>query len=237
MFHSLFSSILNLLFPLRCLGCGREGMVCCDQCRGALRFVAPSCVVCGRIAPATQRVLPGRTCKACREKSHLDGFWSPFRYETDPLVRDLIHVLKYGRYRAVAPFLANLLIEYCHTFRLTLPRNAIVIPVPLHRRRARVRGFNQSELVACSFASSFEVSVACDALRRAKNTIPQVALSRQRRLGNIRGAFVAQEPGVLCGRTVFLFDDVKTTGTTLEELAVVARQAGARMVWAITIAH
>ena len=241
--------ILDLLFPPYCIGCGGEGNLLCFTCRSSLATIPPSCFVCKKWIPETLRinphtnfgvgVNPGRTCKSCRKSSKIYAFLSPFAFDQE-VVRELIHALKYRRIRNLGVLLGGLLAEHCRTFKVNFPKNLMVIPLPLHKSRKRIRGFNQAELISAGFLSAMnspQFRLQSDLLTRAKNTKPQVELSGEERRQNVVGAFAVSDPNAVKGKQILLVDDVKTTGATLEEAARVLKEAGAKRVWAMTVAH
>ena len=116
----------------------------------------------------------------------------------------------------------------------------MVVPVPLHGRRLRQRGFNQSDLIARatlrhSSSTGFRLNTKC--LERQRETVPQAGLTRHQRRANLRGAFVVRDPEAVRGRDILLVDDVFTTGTTIGECARVLIRAGAARVCAATVAR
>jgi ComF family protein len=110
-----------------------------------------------------------------------------------------------------------------------------LVPVPLHRARERQRGYNQSRLLAREMSASLDWPVV-EALARLRNTPAQVGLNRAQRLANVRDAFCVTDASV-AGRRVLLIDDVCTTGATLGACSQALRRAGARSVWALTLAR
>jgi ComF family protein len=117
-----------------------------------------------------------------------------------------------------------------------LPPPDLIVPVPLHPRRLRERGFNQSGLLAGEFARRIKAPVSYDALRRKSQTLPQTRLNREERLRNVKGAFEISDAGKVRGRRILLVDDVFTTGTTLSECArTLKRKGGASEVHALTV--
>lgn len=232
----LANGFLDLVFPRSCLGCGDDGEFVCESCRAALISRAPCCIVCGLASPARRRVRAGRTCAPCRSKTGVAVFWSPFRYE-EPIVRELIHAYKYHRVRALAPILAQLMATSFERFGLVLPSHSVLAPIPMHPARQRVRGFNQSELLARELGLLLGREVLCGALARIRKAPPQVELAGEARRLNIARVFAVAEPDRIVGRTIVLVDDVKTTGTTLGEAAAALRRSGAAVVWAVTAAR
>lgn len=231
------TELLDLLFPKTCFGCGFEGEFLCLPCEQALHYVPPLCFGCGKLVPATARVTAGRTCDSCQAASNIYAFLSPLRYGDD-LARDMIHSLKYNRVYELSRDLGRVLGRYCQAFRVDFPRDAVLMPIPLHAKRARRRGFNQSELIAGHFQKYFpEIPLEIAVLKRIKNTRSQIELSREERAKNISKSFAVENTEKIQGRDIVLLDDVKTTGATLEEAARVLKEAGAKKIWAITAAH
>lgn len=233
--------LLDLLFPKFCLGCGQEGEFFCLNCSARLRFIPPACFVCQKLAPAEKKITSGRTCDSCRGKSFIYAYFSPFRYSDEP-TRSLVHALKYQRIAALHQTLARLLASYARYFKLVFPAEALLIPIPLYPAKERVRGFNQSALIAKQFAALLQeqgcrLECRTEILRRRKNTAPQAELSGAERRKNVINAFAVTKPELISQKTIILLDDVKTTGTTLEEAARVLKEAGAKQIWAITVAH
>ena len=227
---------LDLLFPIQCAGCADEGSFLCRHCSETLILVPPACIVCKKLVPARDNAIPGRTCKLCRKKSHISSFFSPFLYETG-LIRDLIHQLKYRRIREIHIPLAKLLASSLRYFLVPIPPGAIIVPIPLAPARRRVRGFNQSALIAERLWAELGLPLAATVLKKIKNTPPQMELARDARLGNLAGAFAVSDAAAIKNKIVILIDDVKTTGATLEEAAKTLKAAGAKEIRAITIAR
>jgi ComF family protein len=117
-----------------------------------------------------------------------------------------------------------------------LPALDLVVPVPLHPKRLRQRGFNQSGLLAGEFGRKLKVPVSFDIIRRKNQTQPQTRLNRAERLKNVKGAFEVTDAKRARGRRILLVDDVFTTGTTLSECArTLKKKGGASEVHAITV--
>jgi ComF family protein len=116
-----------------------------------------------------------------------------------------------------------------------LPAPDLIVPVPLHPKRLRQRGFNQSGLLAGEFSRRIKVPVSFDIVVRKKQTQPQTRLKRGERLKNVKGAFEISGAERIRGRRILLIDDVFTTGTTLSECAKTLKKGGATEVYAITI--
>jgi ComF family protein len=151
-------------------------------------------------------------------------------------MREAVHAFKFGGRRALAVPLGDLLVE---TAAGSLPAGApdLLLPVPLHPRRQRTRGFNQAGLLARRLGRSHGWPVREDVLVRTVATPSQTELDAAGRRANVRGAFRLRRPAAVAGRHVVLVDDVLTTGATLSECARCLRAAGAARVGALTVAR
>jgi ComF family protein len=157
-------------------------------------------------------------------------------------LRELIHLLKYGRVRPAAAVLGRMLAEVVadlgDTWGLLPP---VVMPVPLHPARSRQRGFNQSELIARAMLklkpAALNVKLLCDVLVRQRMTESQTGLTPPQRRQNVHGAFQVARRDQVKGRDILLVDDVFTTGSTVSECARVLRRAGAERVFVATVAR
>lgn len=185
----------------------------------------------------------GETCRACRKETALDGLFIAQSYQ-EYLIQKLLFALKYRFLEIAADPLAELLARAINRHPLPLPE--IVIPVPLHPRRLRYRGFNQSELIAQKtlerlLPKNTTLSLLqTHLLERTRFTKPQMKTeSKEERLANLSRAFTVQvtAAGPIVGSSIWLIDDVATTGTTLDECARVLKIAGAKSVWGIVVAR
>jgi ComF family protein len=157
---------------------------------------------------------------------------APFRFEGT--IRSAVHQLKYRNLRAIAIPLAIMMAEY-------LDDNPIqydtIIPVPLHNKRLRERGYNQSELLAMEIGRGTGVPVEKDLLTRHRQTSAQaMTKSIQERHANLAGAFTCKSENI-SGKKVLLIDDVATSGATLDACAKALKSAGAVSVWGLTLAR
>ena len=212
------SFVLNLLYPPACAGCGAVGQgVWCATCNARVSRLTAS----------------GR-----RKALALDAPWqarsltviSGVRYES-PL-REAIHAFKYDGTPDLAAPLSPLLLD---AWRDAAMSADVLIPVPLHARRKRERGYNQSELLARALSAACHVPVEAHLLRRVRYTDQQALLKGAARKQNVQGAFLAG--AAVNGKQIVLVDDVFTTGATLTECATALLNAGAASVCAITLAR
>ncbi|MCO6450542.1 MAG: ComF family protein [Caldilineales bacterium] len=222
-------SLVDTLFPPRCLYCRRMGSHFCQACRDAAQWVGEEiCVRCGQ--PLTER----NTCAECRRKGFgsLRGMRGVVFYGGP--VTFAIHGFKYQGKRQLASPLAAYLNAYLQAHPVQF---GCVVPVPLHPDRLAFRGYNQSELLAAEVARSQHIPMRADVIARTRHTPPQVHLNRKERIENVNGAFAPVNGRSLSGETCLLIDDVCTTGSTLRASGEALRAAGAGDVWALTVAR
>ena len=218
----LLKPVLDFALPPRCGGCGAivdEIDSFCAECWTKIEFLgAGGCSVCGLPLEGTEI----DSCARCLAKPpRLQRIRSATAY--GEISRSIAIRLKYGRKvalgRTMARFMAPLLGE--------LPADALLVPVPLHRRRIWSRGFNQSAIVGRELAKRLGIGFQADALRRVKPTPPLKGLSASQRRRTVAGAFKVNSSAELRGRTVVLVDDVLTTGSTANACARALQRAGA----------
>ena len=148
-------------------------------------------------------------------------------------VREAIYSLKYRGVRAAAPELAKLLAQYQAGHAVAAE---VIVPVPLHRRRLRSRGYNQSALLARELSKMIELPHTGALLTRFKDAPPQVEVAtRSQRRSNVEGSF--QASGDVAGLKILLIDDVVTTGSTMSACAAALKEAGAESVWGLALAR
>jgi ComF family protein len=224
----LKGAALDLFFPQRCLGCGEEGELLCRTCIKHLpRILPPICPQCGR--PQSSDIL----CPDCvNHHRSIDGIRSPLRFHG--LVREAVHQFKYKNLRSLARPLAAFLVEYLANHPIPF---YVVTPVPLHPRRMRERGYNQSLLLSLELSRQLRVPIIEDSLVRVKYWSPQAKTGcLEERLSNVKGAFSLRDSR-LRHEKVLLVDDVSTSGATLESCADVLKSGGATSVWGLTLAR
>ena len=164
----------------------------------------------------------------------LEGIRAPYLLEG--VIRAAVHSFKYRNVRAAAPCLGRLLAKYLAVNPLP---GGLLVPVPMHPRKLRQRGYNQAYLLARELGKATGLPVEEKLLHRTRNTPAQVqAVSRRERIENLAGAFAC--PGnvagqTLAGKSLILVDDVSTTGSTLAACAAALKENGASMVWGLTL--
>jgi len=224
----LKKNLLDLIFPQFCLGCGKEGESFCGDCRGELKISPQS------ICPICKSADEARHCPG----SPLENLWALAGYR-DNFAAAAIQKIKYGYcVDLVGKYWQGFLSAFWQKARVEISGRAILIPVPLHRKRFLERGFNQSELVADALSRISDLQVDIDLLKRVKHNEPQVGLSGARRLDNIKGIFEINSRALSdsWGREIILIDDVYTTGSTMAECARVLKAAGFKHVSGLVLA-
>lgn len=219
---------LDFFFPQRCLGCGSEGELICHPCRNKLpRIHPPICPRCGK--PQSSGIL----CPACINlSSSLDGIRSPFKFES--VIREAIHQYKYQNLRGLTYLFGLLIKDYWMKDPLPVE---LIIPVPLHPRRNKERGYNQSALLANEFGKIFHFPVLPNTVTRVKYVLPQAQTrSLEERRNNLKHAFICRDSAVE-NKQVLLIDDVTTSGATLDACAEALKTAGAKSVWGLVLAR
>jgi ComF family protein len=237
--YTYFDRWAGWLLPPRCVLCRRPGQRpaydLCVECEAEIPVVPDPCPRCG-LPRHGEEGEEGEEegCAHCRA---LDLPYSrcvaPWAYEFP--VTQLVQALKYeGALANARVFGTRMVAQALREQADPWPRAALVVPMPLHPSRLVERGFNQSHEIARIVSRLLDLQLAGPGLRRTRSTAPQVGLSRQQRVGNLRGAFTA-DSSLVAGRHVLLIDDVVTTGSTAIEAASTLRAAGAGSiaVWAV----
>ncbi|HIJ87120.1 MAG TPA: ComF family protein [Desulfuromonadales bacterium] len=234
----LFHALLDVILPPICHIChtfipNAAELHICPSCYDHLPLVvSPLCSLCGIPFSGTGS---DHRCGACTLQSpHFDAARAHFLYE-GPL-RELIHAFKYNRNIHLRFPLALLALEGVDGIAADHRPN-LIVPVPLHRSRLRMRGFNQAVLLGRVLSRRCALPMLPDALARTRATEPQIELSAAERRVNVRGAFSVRTPERIAGKNILLLDDVMTTGSTMDECAKELKKAGATAVIAVTIAR
>ncbi|MBI4460091.1 MAG: ComF family protein [Acidobacteria bacterium] len=192
------------------------------------------CGQCGFFLQGTAVLHQTRLCGLCRRRA--------FRFEQarsfaayEGTLQSLIQRFKYDGLRPLAQPLSELLAEAAR--RLEPHSWDLILPVPLHRRRQRQRGFNQAELLASRLSKTLRVPLGTKDCVRIRDTRPQTGLRAAERRKNVAGAFHVPRPESVSSLRVLLVDDVLTTGATVNACAQALGEAGARGVWVATLAR
>lgn len=225
---------MRIALPETCAGCGRTGDWICEHCLPLIENDSPpGCLRCGR--PGSRR----RECPRCSSlfPTRLRQVRSGFRY-AGPVRRGI------QRFKYSGEYLRGYDLGYRLAERITAERLApgsridAIVPVPLHSRRYRARGFNQSAILATCIAETLSLPVV-HPVERILNTAPQVGLNAEERLVNLEHAFSVDRhtETEISGRSLLIVDDVMTSGSTLAAVARTLESAGSGDLFGLALAR
>lgn len=208
----IFTSLIQILFPLRCRGCGHSGTALCNKCLRGIPLA---------------KDLPEKT-------------FAVFDYG-NPIVRRAVRDLKYHAHSETAhslaigalPYIIEYLSGQIQSFGI---QHIAIVPIPSHTQKLRERGFNQSMLLAQWWSEQIPDSHIYSLLKKISSTIPQATLNRKKRLQNVSHSMrcdTALNPKVL----YVVIDDVITTGATCSEARRALTIAGSKKICTIALAH
>jgi len=244
-FGNLKKFALDIFFPKFCINCGAEGSYLCEDCFALMDILESSYCLCEK---PFRLPFVGK-CQKCQQKK-LNGLYFAVSYQNN-LVKKLIHRFKYEPFaKELSNELSSLIIthfsllnkapEFSDSAKIASRFNGasfVLVPIPLHKKRLKWRGFNQAEELAKELSKSLGIPLSSNLLIRLKETLPQVDLSKEERENNIRGAFAVINSELIQKKKILLVDDVYTTGITMEECARLLKDQGAKEVWGIAIAR
>jgi competence protein ComFC len=228
--------ILDTLFPIYCISCGHPDVWLCETCLAKIELLP------FQVCPQCEKLITekGRSCDHCKkDRSSLDSLLVATKYKENNIAK-MVHLYKYNFVEDLHIPLGRLLVKIILENNLLLPD--LIVPIPLHQRRLRWRGFNQSELLANyvsqNLTPGFFIPVASDLIKRQKYTPPQMQISKySERRKNMQDAFVFNSDQDIQDKKILLVDDIATTGATLFECAKVLKANRAKKVFAAVIAR
>ncbi|MDP4125468.1 MAG: ComF family protein [Bacillota bacterium] len=212
-----------------CVLCGREGGPICLTC--TTDYLHPElgrCKGCGKLIVATK--IHCLDCETGKGPKHLDQVTAWGHYTGE--LREFIRNIKFGAHPREVMKIARPFSDWAIS---QLPVVDGVVAVPMHAARLAERGYNQAEVICSALHWELGLPLLLG-VERIEPTSSQVMLSRQERLRNLIGAFGVRQPEYLKGRSVWLVDDVTTTGATLEAVAKVLRESGVRSIYGLCLA-
>jgi len=254
---------LDILFPPLCINCAKniEGMeIICSECFSLIHTHSSMfCPICD-----LRLLFDKRMCNHGQEifKKH-PYFLAPATNYDDPLIQNLIYYLKYKSFKNISPILGKILENYLKSIyencKLEI-KNYILVPIPLHPKRQKQRGFNQSELLAKFLSERFNIPIISP-LKRIKETKPQAQFNKsknknsilrriskilkeneplmpnyEKRRKNISGAFLIINSKIVRDKNIILIDDVYTSGATMSEASILLKNNGANKIIALVVA-
>ena len=234
----LLNDVCDIIFPPQCLSCAENNLpaegIFCSSCLEKIRFITGSlCPICG--IPFLNSPAEGHICGKCLENNpYYTQARSMASFET--IIMEAIHKFKYGRNITIGDALGSCMAAFSFP-DFDYSKYSLLIPVPLHIKRLRERGFNQSLLLAQKLGKKYRLPVSFSLLKRRKFTLTQTGLNKKERGKNIKGAFAVLDRQKVSGKNIILIDDVYTTGATINECAKVLLKAGAEQVAVLTLAR
>jgi ComF family protein len=237
--RELINDVSDIIFPPQCLACAEiinqpAKQVFCSTCQEKIVFITDNfCPICGvpfLVCPAGTHI-----CGNCLvNKPYYTRARAVAGFET--VIMDAIHKFKYGRNVSTGNSLGLFMANFSFP-DFNFSEYSLLIPVPLHIKRLRDRGFNQSLLLAKEMGEKYNLPVKFSLLKRSKFTLTQTGLNKAEREKNIKGAFVVAKKEKVTGKNIILIDDVYTTGATVNECARVLLKAGAQKVSVLTLSR
>lgn len=232
----ILSNLLDLVYPPRCILCERildynisRRMEICEDCIKENQPIGePRCKICSRPIPyGVER------CDDCKQYNHeYTQGWALWIYEDK--VKEAIYRLKYGELSVYGKTMGAYMVR---CFRKEYEKAGIhcIIPVPIHPKRKRRRGFNQAQSIGEEISREMNIPIFFKVLHRTKDTKPNSGLSYIARRENIKGAFEIREREKIEGKNILIIDDIYTTGSTIDACAEILKYSGAEKVYFTTV--
>lgn len=235
MIRKVFAIIFDFFFPPLCVGCRKEGSFLCSICFDRIRLKTEQvCPVCKKVS------LVAKTHRGiCEKKTALNGLLVSATYHENPALEKAIKRFKYHYSRELSEQLGKMLVSTLLVNHFPL-HDVVIVPIPLHKKREKWRGFNQAGLLADKVHTNLNMPLLLPLLKRSKNTKQQATLHRHERIMNLKQAFFIDQDlftPALLSKNILLVDDVSSTLSTLNEAAVVLKQAGFEKVYGIVLAR
>lgn len=237
--NSFLSDLIDFIYPPVCFLCkaalqrSDAGNICLN-CRRRIAYVEPPwCARCGRAyahEPQFEHlcgecITRPRNYRRARSVAHYRG-----------LLRNVLHLFKYGMKQHLALTLGSMMTERLASLHSEWQHD-LIMPVPLHPRRLRGRGFNQALSLAAALSRHVRVPLDRFTLKRVRWTKSQVGLSEAQRASNVQDAFLVSRPEAVRDASILLIDDIYTSGSTVDECSRVLMNAGAEAVDVLTLAR
>lgn len=239
----LKEGFLNIIYPMTCENCGREireskGYSICEECINKIeKIIPPYCFRCGKPLSSMVHFEEEAICADCLNSKRSFSFVrSVTLYQG--AIRKCIHLLKYKKQVKLIQPLGGLLIDFIKN-DLFMKQNSfdLVVPVPLSRKQISQRGFNQSSLLAKQVADYYSIQFSDQLLLKKYNNKSQVGLSRKDRKKNVQNVYsLNKELGIKFGN-ILLFDDIYTTGSTIEACCSQLKKSMAKEIFVLTLSR
>ncbi|MBE5939375.1 MAG: ComF family protein [Lachnospiraceae bacterium] len=225
------NQVEGLLYPSACIVCGEEtkGELVCTYCTDKVLLIKePKCMKCGKHIDDEYK----EYCPDCLTASHLyrKGIGA---FEYNEYLKETLYDLKYHGTKYVGRLMGKEIAKKYRHDILEWEADCIV-PVPLHHKKERKRGYNQATIIAEAIGNELHIPVRDDILLRSVNTVPQKELSKEERIKNLENAFIIRE-NVVKLEKIIIVDDIYTTGATIDRCAKVLLESGCKEVYYIAV--
>lgn len=239
--HNFLSGLVDIVYPKICHVCKEKikgssmGGFVCTECWSRIKLnTPPFCSSCGRSMAGKKFV--NTACANCIENpAHFDRAFSPCSYEG--VIQELIRAFKYKDKDYLGAILTKPMVNFIKEFHFPIELMDLIIPVPLYKSKLREREFNQALILSQYLSAEFGKNTAEGILIRHKNTKTQTELSGKERFLNVKESFSVTQENAVKGKNILLVDDILTTGATCSEAALKLKQAGANIVYVLTLAN
>jgi ComF family protein len=241
-FKKLNLVVLDTLFPIACLACQKKNFWLCSECTNKLTLLS------FQLCPYCEKEITrnGQVCEKCKQSQFLknqffplDGLVCATEYQS---IAKFVHLFKYNFVSDLGIPLGKIIVRILQKNNCPLPD--IIIPIPIHRRKLKWRGFNQAEILADvisqNWAPGLPLSIQNDLIFRQKKTRAQMKIKTYKeRLANLHDAFALtlDAKKIIPRKKILLVDDIATTGATLFECAKILKASGAKEVTGAIIAR
>lgn len=240
MLRSISNILIDILFPPLCIQCrvhlknGHDPI--CAACYDSIaKNTALVCPIC-----ATRLANNKRACRHGKQDvGRFPYILGAASHYTDPVIKNCIHACKYEGMHSVAKPLTRLLITYARQLRpqpAIFATQPVIVPIPLHPAKERKRGFNQSAIIARSFADHMGFAYDELLMKLVNDEAQAQTKTHRERFERMRDIFITPRPQDVMNKNIILIDDVSTSGATLSEAARTLKSAGARHILALVIA-
>jgi len=226
MTNNFIISLFDFFLPRFCPGCNKKLST-------SERYICDVCI--NSISLAPNLLIKIEFERKFSKKKLISGFTTPFVFEKDKELQQIIHSIKYSNKFAVGKRLGEIIADKCGE-DIKYWTIDLIVPVPLHQLKKVNRGYNQSFYLAKGLGKSLNIKVSQRLLKRIKFTQTQTALSLVERQENVGNAFKARKKRLVKGKNILIIDDVITTGATVNECARVLKNAGAKNIFACSSA-
>lgn len=222
-----FTSLLDILYPKLCITCEAQLQVTENQI----------CTSCLMDLPYTDTHKVGLMALENKfiGRVEITKIFSFVRFSKKSGVQKLLHALKYKENEKIGfdigVYYGKLIEKEIEEYHLDY-----LLPVPMHPKKLRKRGYNQAEIFANGLTKSLQIETITNILVKTRETVSQTKENKQERFENIKGSFEIKDERAIAGKNIGIVDDVLTTGATLEEIAQMLKKAGVAKVFIITIA-